>query len=265
MKTTALDRHQRARFSAAAPTYEDAALVQRQAADRLLERWPDSTPPTRVLDVGCGTGHLTRRIAEKWPGAIVIGIDHAPGMIEEARRRTDTHARILFVCEDAFRFRPDESFDAVLSSSTLHWLQPIDEACRAFAGYLRQAGRIGVSLMLSGTLRELKEARRAIAPDASPPADLPTEPSVEKALRSAGFHLDAIDVEEHVVLRPSIREIFDMLRKSGVTGGIFSRGDRPLNRRELIRVAEWYEQNYRDAEGVRATYRIGYYWGRLDI
>jgi len=76
-------------FSAAAATYERYAMVQRQIGDRLLAELALLSPPRRILDVGCGTGVLSRALAERFPSAEVWGIDIAPAMICEARRRAD--------------------------------------------------------------------------------------------------------------------------------------------------------------------------------
>src|SRR5437868_5307298 len=65
-------------------------------------------PGERILDLGCGTGHLTAQIAEA--GAEVIGIDAAAAMIEEARR---AYPSLRFEIMDARDFTFAEPFDAI--------------------------------------------------------------------------------------------------------------------------------------------------------
>src|SRR5262249_25699793 len=77
----------------------------------------------RVLDLGCGTGHLTARIAEA--GSEVVGVDSSPEMIAEARR---LFPGIRFQIVDARDFTFSEPFDAVFSNAVLHWVKPPDEA-----------------------------------------------------------------------------------------------------------------------------------------
>src|SRR2546421_628316 len=62
----------------------------------------------RILDLGCGTGHLTNQIAAR--GATVIGLDRSPAMIERARA---LYPDLRFETGDATRFQFDEPFDAV--------------------------------------------------------------------------------------------------------------------------------------------------------
>jgi trans-aconitate methyltransferase len=79
-------------------------------------------PGERILDLGCGTGHLTRQIAAQ--GANVLGIDASAAMIEEARR---AYPELRFLQADAMDFHLDERFDAVFSNAALHWMtRPAD-------------------------------------------------------------------------------------------------------------------------------------------
>src|SRR4051794_40038377 len=90
----------------------------------------------RVLDLGCGTGHLTARIAEA--GAAVVGIDSSPEMIAEARR---LFPDIRFEVADARNFAFDEPFDAVFSNAVLHWVKPPEEAAACVRRALKPGGR----------------------------------------------------------------------------------------------------------------------------
>src|SRR5436305_13452051 len=63
-------------------------------------------PDERILDLGCGTGHLTRQIADR--GASVIGIDVSPDMVERARAQ---YPGLDFRLMDATNFHFEEPFD----------------------------------------------------------------------------------------------------------------------------------------------------------
>src|SRR5689334_15946154 len=76
----------------------------------------DPRPGQRVLDLGCGTGDLTAKIAER--GATVVGLDADARMIERARARFPD---LEFVHGDGHRFSLG-SFDSVFSNAALHWL-----------------------------------------------------------------------------------------------------------------------------------------------
>lgn len=77
----------------------------------------DPQPGERVLDLGCGTGHLTAEIADR--GAEPLGIDAAAEMIEQAR---ENYPELEVRHADAREFTAEEEFDAVLSNAALHWI-----------------------------------------------------------------------------------------------------------------------------------------------
>ena len=93
-------------------------------------------PGELILDLGCGTGHLTQTIAES--GARVIGIDSSPQMIEMARA---THPELEFLQANARDFSFTDPFDAIFSNATLHWVQPPESVVRCISASLKTGGR----------------------------------------------------------------------------------------------------------------------------
>lgn len=94
-------------------------------------------PGERILDLGCGTGHLTRAIAER--GADVVGIDRDASMIAHARQQ---YPALTFQVADAREFQTDQPFDAVFSNAVLHWIHDADAAAAALRRALRPGGRL---------------------------------------------------------------------------------------------------------------------------
>ncbi|XXF77364.1 methyltransferase domain-containing protein [Myxococcaceae bacterium GXIMD 01537] len=79
------------------------------------------TAPARVADLGCGTGDLTRVLAERWPGARVVGVDSSEAMVAEAQRRV-IPGRLRFELADLGQWRPPGPLDVLVSNAALHWL-----------------------------------------------------------------------------------------------------------------------------------------------
>lgn len=90
----------------------------------------------RILDLGCGTGHLTQKIASY--GAVVTGIDSAPSMIEQARHH---YPELDFRVANGEDFQFDESFDAVFSNAALHWMKNADAVAGRIERALKPGGR----------------------------------------------------------------------------------------------------------------------------
>ncbi|MEV5744897.1 class I SAM-dependent methyltransferase [Microbispora rosea] len=101
----------------------------------------------RILDVGCGTGYLTRILAPVvTPGGHVTGVDLSPPMIEYARRRAPGNCTYVVGEGQSLPF-PDDSFDAVVSSLAVHHI-PRDarpRALREMFRVLRPGGRLVIA------------------------------------------------------------------------------------------------------------------------
>ena len=78
----------------------------------------------RILDLGCGDGFLTQRIAES--GATIVGVDSSPQMIR--RRQGAGCGRAVYASGEALPF--DQEFDAVFSNAALHWMNDQDAVLR---------------------------------------------------------------------------------------------------------------------------------------
>ncbi|MCJ8280861.1 MAG: methyltransferase domain-containing protein [Rivularia sp. ALOHA_DT_140] len=89
-----------------------------------------------ILDLGCGTGQLTAKIAES--GAEVIGIDSAPEMIEKAQ---ENYPQLKFKVADARSFELSQPVDAVFSNAALHWISEADEVINSINKSLKTGGR----------------------------------------------------------------------------------------------------------------------------
>jgi trans-aconitate methyltransferase len=89
-----------------------------------------------VLDLGCGTGHLTARLAAR--GARVLGIDNSAEMIHEARQN---YPDLSFELVDARALEFDEQFDGIFSNAVLHWIREAETVVRSIARALRPGGR----------------------------------------------------------------------------------------------------------------------------
>lgn len=83
--------------------------------ERLLERY-QLPASARILDVGCGTGEISARLAQRFPAGQVTGVDILPASVAHARQRYGDHGdRLRFEVGDAFDLEaPDDAFDLVV-------------------------------------------------------------------------------------------------------------------------------------------------------
>ncbi len=109
----------------------------------------------RILDVGCGTGQLTKSIAES--GAIVVGFDASASMIESARLN---YPDIEFLVADAANFSFDQPFDAIFSNAALHWVTRAQDAVKCISDSLKNGGRFVAEFGGKGNGENVSEAIR---------------------------------------------------------------------------------------------------------
>lgn len=96
----------------------------------------------KVVDLGCGTGELTRRLADKLPGSDVVGIDSSMQMLERARTQAS----------DCLRFELDSiekvegAWDLVFSHAAIHWIDDHRSLIARLLSLVRPNGQLVVQL-----------------------------------------------------------------------------------------------------------------------
>jgi trans-aconitate methyltransferase len=108
----------------------------------------------RILDLGCGDGRLTERIAAA--GAAVVAVDASPAMVEAAVRR-GLDARVMSA--DALDFEAE--FDAVFSNAVLHWVLEPQKAIAGIHRALKPSGRFAAEFGGAGNVAHVCEALSA--------------------------------------------------------------------------------------------------------
>jgi trans-aconitate methyltransferase len=112
-------------------------------------------PGERILDLGCGDGFLTRRIADS--GATVIGVDSSAQMVAAAKEH-GADAR----CFSAESLPFDQEFDAVFSNAALHWMSDQDAVLRGVRRALKPGGRFVAECGGQGNIAAIRVALLAI-------------------------------------------------------------------------------------------------------
>ncbi len=100
--------------------------------------------PQKILDLGCGPGNSTRKLAEKFPAADILGIDSSEDMLKKARR---DHPDLSFKCLRV----PDEicnlkDFDLIFSNACIHWIPNHKALIPALFDKLSQRGTLAVQI-----------------------------------------------------------------------------------------------------------------------
>ncbi len=244
-----------ANFSAAARSYDGWADVQKRAASDLLEALPANCKPHRILDVGCGTGLLTRMLASAYPAAAITGLDLAPAMVEACRLQWPLDSGHRFVCADAEHYASDHLFDLIASNFAFQWFEDKNRAIAHLTRQFSIHGVFALSVPVAGTLTELDSAHQSAF--ARPFAGL-TYPDPEtyiSATRHAGLQVVASRVTPHVIKYPSALTALKSFKEIGAVfaGG---KGRKPMSPAQIMRLTRTYEDLYRTGDTVPVTYQV---------
>ena len=187
----------------------------------------DPKPGERILDVGCGEGTLTKKIAER--GAVVLGIDNSPEMIAAAR--ANGVDAVLLAAEDMQFF---SEFDAAFSNATLHWVLEKEQAARAIFRALKPGGRFAGELGGQGNIARLREAldTELVIRGYMPPREssnwYPSPEEFAAIYEAAGFdHIDARLIERPTPLDHGIEQWVTTFRRGWLDRAGVPEAERP--------------------------------------
>jgi len=241
----------RRRFDRAGATYERAAQVQKRVAARLAALCPPAIHGN-VLEIGAGSGLLTRELAPHCRDGVYVALDLAPGMLAHAAM---PGARKVAADGERPPFRP-ATFDFLCSASAMHWYADPAASIAANLRLLRPGGGFAIALYVEGTLWELAAASQATGFGSVYP------------MRPAAYYRElfaqlpgvaaTIREERHVVTHESVGAMLRSLQGAGVTHTPGTKAGSPTRYREFVR---YYEDRFRAGNGmIETTYAVAILW-----
>ncbi|TLM87750.1 trans-aconitate 2-methyltransferase [Pseudarthrobacter sp. NamE5] len=93
--------------------------------------------PVQVVDLGCGPGNLTATLAERWPGAEVVGVDSSQEMLAKAAHLAEGNPSLRFELADIAGWKPSAETDVVVSNAALQWVPGHQDMMRSWLQDLR--------------------------------------------------------------------------------------------------------------------------------
>lgn len=149
-------------FDQAVASYDEAAVLQREVADRLLQRLDYiRIQPQRILNIGSGTGYCTQQLLKRFPKADVYALDISHAMLRYSQQQQSLWqrftSRVKYINADAgaLPFMAAQ-FDMVFSSLTLQWCISLDQVFAEIKRVLRANGMLLFSTFGPDTLKELR-------------------------------------------------------------------------------------------------------------
>jgi len=249
-------------FEQAARGYDEAAVLQREMADRLLERLDYvRLEPELVLDLGAGTGYAIAGLRKRFGTARILALDFAPAMLLQARARNRTRGPRCkppdCVCADVEALPlADAGVDLIFSNATFQWCNDIRGTFGECLRVLRPGGLLMFTTFGPDTLWELRSAW-ATVDGYSHVSPFPDMHHVGDALVEARFADPVMDVERLTVTYEQARDLMWDLKVLGAHNTTSERARGLTGRRRLLAVERAYEAYRRDG-CLPASYEVVY-------
>jgi malonyl-CoA O-methyltransferase len=260
-------REVRRAFDRAAREYDAHSFLQREISDRLLERLDYlKLEPGLILEAGCGTGYGLRRLAERFPNSLSIGLDLAPVMLMVARGEQSWWKKALpgfkrpaasYVCGDLEQLPiRTSSVDFVWSSLALQWVIDAESTFRELHRVQRPGGAILFATFGPDTLKELREAFSLIddRPHVSRFIDMH---DIGDMLTHVGYQNPVMEMERITLTYENLKALMKDLKSIGAHNAASERPRGMLGRRAWSRLEKAYERCRVDGR-LPATYEVLY-------
>ena len=200
-------------FSTRASTYDKYALIQKEVSLRMIEKLKFiKISPKNILDLGCGTGHLSLLLKSLYPHAHITCLDFSPEMLYQCKLKEPGFETICADIEN-LPFKTSQ-YDIIVSSLTLHWCKDIKKIFYDVYNALNKNGIFVFTTVGPDTLKELKETYKLI--DERDHVNTFHDMHIYgDLLLNIGFDDPVIDVEKIVMEYPSVQDIFNSIKKIG--------------------------------------------------
>ncbi|MDR0406780.1 MAG: methyltransferase domain-containing protein [Holosporales bacterium] len=240
------DEHSFIMRPAAASTYDTWADIQMLAAQKVSELFPIKMCPTNILEIGCGTGYLSKHIVQYFPHSRILLTDISPDMLQQCSRKFGLFTNVSFEVMDGETIQIVPYFDLIVSSMTLHWFsRPKETFCRLKKA-LHSGGHFVFSTLGPSSLREWRQAGLACG------IDLGIRDFIPQQLCRESF--PEINLHMHTLRQPYNDSWHFLSTLKNVGGTAAQKGHLPVSPVQLKRAMRALDSQ--NTDGVFITYDI---------
>lgn len=250
-------------FDRAAATYDAAAVLQHEVCRRSLERLDFIRhTPARILDAGSGTGNAWRGLAARYPGAHLIALDLAPGMLRQASAAVAWHQRLLrrapaTICGDLEQLPlATACIDLAWSNLALQWVNALPQAFTEMRRVLAPGGLFMFTTFGPDTLKELRAAQSG-TDGHTHVSGFTDMHDIGDMLVQAGFADPVIDMETFTLTYPDVKSLMRDLKAIGARNAAADRPPALSGKAWLEAVMRNYEPLRRDGK-LPASFEVVY-------
>jgi len=288
-------QHIQQHFNHAAPSYDDAAILQKTVAERIDERLELTTiEPKTILDLGAGTGLLTEQVIRRYPNAQLYAVDLSSSMLKIATPRFTAPRwpalntklnRFLQNCKltkalatktaatainaDVYQLPfADNSVDLIVSNLMLQWCDDLDSVFAEFRRVLRPEGLLMFTTFGPDTLKELRQAWQSVDANYEHVNNFIDMHDIGDALIRNGFGQPVMDMEIFTLTYDKPMGVLKDLKAIGATNANKQRNNGLMGKQRFASMLNAYDElrNPNDNK-IPATYEVvhGHAWAAQEV
>lgn len=260
-------------FSKNASTYNQYAHVQKNMGDVLIEFMlqsnKDILKAKNILEIGCGTGYLTRALLELFPFAHITAVDIAPGMITEAQSKIK-NSSVKFICGDIEEIDLNNTYDIIISNATVQWFNHMPITIKKLYASLNPNGMLCFSTFGEYTFQELNECfvktrqamsiKESINPGQSfyslNELDTLCKDSVINEIGDDEVSVQKKEMFEYEYFN-NCKEFFYSIKRTGANNSNKNGGY--VSPAFIKKVMDFYNESFKENNKVKATYHCLFY------
>jgi malonyl-CoA O-methyltransferase len=245
-------------FNKAAATFDSAAVLHREAGNRLLDRLAlIRGEPKTILDLGSGSGYFSRALKDRFPRASVIALDFSEEMLQQARKRRRWIRNFDCVCGDGAKLPiTTQSIDWCISSLMLAWTDPPDSVFAEVQRVLKLGGLFSFTTFGPDTLQELRAAWSTLDSKAHVHRFIDMH-DLGDALMRSGFAEPVMDVDRIVLTYRDAKQLLRELKDAGGVTATLNRARHLTGRTKLAALGSAYDAQAKEGR-ISATFEIIY-------
>ena len=240
-------------FAAAAGSYDAMAALQRQVGLDLLKKCPLQAEAGLVMDLGAGTGFLTRALGVGEHQSL-LAVDIAMPMLLTSRQKNQPLV-VDYLCADAEKLPlANASVQQIYSNLALQWCEDLLAVFTDCRRVLQHDGQLVLATFGPATLKELKAAWAKVD-DFAHVNQFYSLQDIKGCLQQAGFSDLSLEAVIYQMQYDSVLDLMHELKGLGAHNVSQSRNRKPTTRRQLQQMIQHYENEMPDGQ-VIASYEI---------
>ena len=242
-------------FAAAARNYDQLAVLQRQVGSDLLLLFPPVPADGRVMDLGCGTGFLSRQLLQIDQQLSLLAVDIALPMLQSCREKNNLGLTSAYLCADAENLPLiTGSMQQIYSNLALQWCENLWAVFKGCRRILQPDGQLVFATFGPATLHQLKSAWAQVD-DYDHVNQFYSQTEIAEFLRTAGFTDVKIESRIYQSQYQTVLELMRELKGIGAHNVSLGRNRKLTTRGQLQQMMACYRQAMTDHR-IIASYEI---------